>query len=84
MRLNHLVVNLSYFCFLIKGSPNETTSSSSKTNVENQEGSGINPNNHENVLDMETKNNISMTKTLASKSLNSFLSTMPVCQNIPT
>ena len=66
----------------IKGLLNDTYPNQS--NNDNPNGSGNNQSNHENVLDMETKNNMSMTKALLSKKLDSSLSALPICKNIPS
>ena len=66
----------------MKGLLNDTYPKES--NKDNFNGSGNNQSNHENVLDMETKNNMSMTKALLSKELDSSLSALPICKNIPS
>ena len=66
----------------MKGLLNDT--SPKEPNKNNPNGSVNNQSNHENVLDMETKNNMSMTKSLLSKKMDSSLSALPICKNIPS
>lgn len=70
-------------CFLITGR-NDSISSSSENNQEKSEGPGRNQTNHENVLDMETKNNISITKSSLTRKKDSILSALPICRDIPS
>ena len=71
------------FCFLITGR-NDSISSSSENNQEKSEGSGNNQTYHENVLDMETKNNITLTKSSLTAKMDSILSALPICRDIPS
>ena len=77
------VDNNAMICFLITGR-NDSISSSSENNQEKSEGPGRNQTNHENVLDMETKNNISITKSSLTRKKDSILSALPICRDIPS
>ena len=82
-----LIINVRHnnlvFYLLITGK-NNSIPSSSESNDEKPEGSGNNQTNHENVLDMETKNNMSMTKSSLIRKMDSILSALPICRDIPS